>query len=186
MRKGTLYIFTGPSGVGKGSLLSRLRKEDDRLFYSISATTRAPRVGEENGVHYFFLTEEDFQKKITEGAFLEYARYADHCYGTLAAPVKEKLSAGYDVILEIEVQGARQVSQKCPDAVTVFIAPPSFETLAARLRGRRTEDEATIQKRLATAQEELSHQNAFDHVVVNDDLKQALQELREIVQSYRV
>ena len=139
MNKGTLYVFTGPSGAGKGTLLSRLMAEDDRLFYSISATTRAPRSGETDGVQYYFLTRADFERKIAQNAFLEHARYVDNYYGTLEAPVNEKLAEGYDVILEIEVQGAMQVHQKRPDAVMVFIAPPSFEELAARLRGRGTE-----------------------------------------------
>ena len=139
MNKGTLYVFTGPSGAGKGTLLSRLMAEDDRLFYSISATTRAPRSGETDGVQYYFLTRADFERKIAQNAFLEHARYVDNYYGTLEAPVNEKLAEGYDVILEIEVQGAMQVHQKRPDAVMVFIAPPSFEELAraaARTRHR--------------------------------------------------
>ena len=155
MNKGTLYVFTGPSGAGKGTLLSRLMAEDDRLFYSISATTRAPRSGETDGVQYYFLTRADFERKIAQNAFLEHARYVDNYYGTLEAPVNEKLAEGYDVILEIEVQGAMQVHQKRPDAVMVFIAPPSFEELAARLRGRGTEDEEKVRKRLETAKEEL-------------------------------
>ena len=142
MRKGTLYVFTGPSGAGKGTVLSRLLSEDEKLFFSISATTRAPRPGEKDGVQYYFLTKEDFEAKIAANAFLEHAKYVDNYYGTLEAPVNEKLEAGYDVILEIEVQGAMQVHEKRPDAVMVFIAPPSFEELANRLRGRGTEDEA--------------------------------------------
>ena len=130
MRKGTLYVFTGPSGAGKGTVLSRLLSEDEKLFFSISATTRAPRPGEKDGVQYYFLTKEDFEAKIAANAFLEHAKYVDNYYGTLEAPVNEKLEAGYDVILEIEVQGAMQVHEKRPDAVMVFIAPPSFEELA--------------------------------------------------------
>ena len=109
MRKGTLYVFTGPSGAGKGTVLSRLLSEDEKLFFSISATTRAPRPGEKDGVQYYFLTKEDFEAKIAANAFLEHAKYVDNYYGTLEAPVNEKLEAGYDVILEIEVQGAMQV-----------------------------------------------------------------------------
>lgn len=131
MRKGTLYVFTGPSGAGKGTVLGRLVKEDDRLFFSISATTRAPRPGEQDGVHYYFLEKSDFENKIAQGAFLEHAQYVGNYYGTLEAPVNEKLEEGFDVILEIEVQGAMQIKQKRPDAVLVFIAPPSFEELAA-------------------------------------------------------
>lgn len=185
MRKGTLYVFTGPSGAGKGTLLSRLRAQDDRLFYSISATTRAPRPGETDGVQYYFLSKADFEEKIAQNAFLEHARYVDNYYGTLEAPVNEKLEQGFDVILEIEVQGAMQVHEKRPDAVMVFIAPPSFEELAARLRGRGTEDEEKVLKRLETAKEELKHQNAFDYVVVNDEIDRAVDELKGILAKRR-
>ena len=185
MRKGTLYVFTGPSGAGKGTLLSRLRAQDDRLFYSISATTRAPRPGETDGVQYYFLSIADFEEKIAQNAFLEHARYVDNYYGTLEAPVNEKLEQGFDVILEIEVQGAMQVHEKRPDAVMVFIAPPSFEELAARLRGRGTEDEEKVLKRLETAKEELKHQNAFDYVVVNDEIDRAVEELKGILAKRR-
>lgn len=185
MHKGTLYVFTGPSGAGKGTLLSRLRAQDDRLFYSISATTRAPRPGETDGVQYYFLSKADFEEKIAQNAFLEHARYVDNYYGTLEAPVNEKLEQGFDVILEIEVQGAMQVHEKRPDAVMVFIAPPSFEELAARLRGRGTEDEEKVLKRLETAKEELKHQNAFDYVVVNDEIDRAVEELKGILAKRR-
>ena len=185
MRKGTLYVFTGPSGAGKGTVLGRLREQDDRLFYSISATTRAPRPGESDGVQYYFLTRADFEEKIAQNAFLEHARYVDNYYGTLEAPVDEKLAAGYDVILEIEVQGAMQVHKKRPDAVMVFIAPPSFEELAARLRGRGTESEEKIQKRLETAREELTHQGEFDYVIVNDEVERAVDEIRGILAARR-
>ena len=185
MNKGTLYVFTGPSGAGKGTLLSRLMAEDDRLFYSISATTRAPRSGETDGVQYYFLTRADFERKIAQNAFLEHARYVDNYYGTLEAPVNEKLAEGYDVILEIEVQGAMQVHQKRPDAVMVFIAPPSFEELAARLRGRGTEDEEKVRKRLETAKEELNSRDRFDYVVVNDEIDRAVRELQGILAARR-
>ena len=184
-RKGTLYVFTGPSGAGKGTLLGLLREQDDRLFYSISATTRAPRPGETDGVQYYFLTKADFEEKIAQNAFLEHARYVDNYYGTLEAPVNEKLDEGYDVILEIEVQGAMQVHEKRPDAVMVFIAPPSFEELAARLRGRGTEDEEKVQKRLETAKEELKYQDKFDYVVVNDEIDRAVREIQGILAARR-
>ena len=185
MRKGTLYVFTGPSGAGKGTLLGLLREQDDKLFYSISATTRAPRPGESDGVQYYFLTRADFEEKIAQNAFLEHARYVDNYYGTLEAPVNEKLAEGYDVILEIEVQGAMQVHEKRPDAVMVFIAPPSFEELAARLRGRGTEDEEKVLKRLETAKEELKQQDRFDYVIVNDELDRAVEELKDILAKRR-
>ena len=185
MRKGTLYVFTGPSGAGKGTVLSRLLSEDEKLFFSISATTRAPRPGEKDGVQYYFLTKEDFEAKIAANAFLEHAKYVDNYYGTLEAPVNEKLETGYDVILEIEVQGAMQVHEKRPDAVMVFIAPPSFEELANRLRGRGTEDEAKVQKRLETAKGELAQQDKFDYVVVNDTVERAVEELHGILAKRR-
>lgn len=185
MRKGTLYVFTGPSGAGKGTLLSRLQEQDDRLFYSISATTRAPRPGETDGVQYYFLSKAEFEEKIAEHAFLEYACYVENYYGTLEAPVNEKLEQGFDVVLEIEVQGAMQVHEKRPDAVMVFIAPPSFEELAARLRGRGTEDEEKVLKRLETAKEELKQQERFDYVIVNDELDRAVEELRDILAKRR-
>lgn len=185
MHKGTLYVFTGPSGAGKGTLLSRLMAADDKLFYSISATTRAPRAGETDGVQYYFLTKAGFEEKIAQNAFLEHACYVDNYYGTLEAPVNEKLEAGYDVILEIEVQGAMQVHEKRPDAVMVFIAPPSFEELASRLRGRGTEDEEKVCKRLETAKGELARQGEFQYVVVNDEIERATQELQDIIAARR-
>lgn len=185
MRKGTLYVFTGPSGAGKGTLLSRLQEQDDRLFYSISATTRAPRPGETDGVQYYFLSKAEFEEKIAQHAFLEYACYVENYYGTLEAPVNEKLEQGFDVVLEIEVQGAMQVHEKRPDAVMVFIAPPSFEELAARLRGRGTEDEEKVLKRLETAKGELKQQDRFDYVIVNDQLDRALEELKDILAKRR-
>lgn len=154
MRKGTLYVFTGPSGAGKGTVLSRLLSEDEKLFFSISATTRAPRRGEKDGVQYYFLTKEDFEAKIAANAFLEHAKYVDNYYGTLEAPVNEKLEAGYDVILEIEVQGAMQVHEKRPDAVMVSCAAvvrgagePSART---RHRGRSQGAEASGNGRRAS------------------------------------
>lgn len=185
MRKGTLYVFTGPSGAGKGTVLGRLLAEDDRLFFSISATTRAPRPGEQNGVHYYFLEKADFENRIAQGAFLEHAQYVGNYYGTLEASVNEKLDEGFDVILEIEVQGAMQIKKKRPDAVMVFIAPPSFEELASRLRGRGTEDEAKVQKRLETAKGELEQKDKFDYVVVNDTVDRAVDEIKGILASRR-
>ena len=180
MRKGTLYVFTGPSGAGKGTVLSRLLSEDEKLFFSISATTRAPRPGEKDGVQYYFLTKEDFEAKIAANAFLEHAKYVDNYYGTLEAPVNEKLEAGYDVILEIEVQGAMQIREKRPDAAMIFVAPPDFATLETRLRGRQTEAEDAIALRLETAKHELQQIPKFDYVVINDDLTRAEEELKAV------
>ena len=181
MHKGNLYVFTGPSGVGKGTVLRRLLEEVPGLFLSISATTRAPRPGEVDGEHYYFISKEVFERKIAENAFLEYAQYVGHCYGTLERPVEERLAAGSDVILEIEVQGAMQVHEKRPDAVMVFLAPPSMEELSARLHGRGTESEDKIRRRLETAQHELEYQANFDHIVVNNTVEGAVGVLRELI-----
>lgn len=185
MHNGKLYVFTGPSGAGKGTLLSRLCAADPRLSVSISATTRAPRAGEQDGAHYHFLSREAFEELIADDAFLEYARYVDNYYGTLEQPVNEKLQQGHDVVLEIEVQGAMQVKRKRADAVMIFIAPPSFEELEKRLRGRGTEQEDKVKKRLETAKIELESKNQFDYVIVNDDIDRAYSELRAILDAHR-
>ena len=185
MKKGLLIVVSSPSGGGKGTILKALFERNANLRMSVSATTRAPRPGEKDGVQYYFLTKEDFEAKIAANAFLEHAKYVDNYYGTLEAPVNEKLEEGCDVILEIEVQGAMQVHEKRPDAVMVFIAPPSFEELANRLRGRGTEDEAKVQKRLETAKGELAQQDKFDYVVVNDTVERAVNELHEILNKRR-
>ena len=148
-------------------------------------TTRAQRPGEVDGVDYFFRTREEFEELIRQGQMLEYAEYVGNYYGTLEAPVNEKLDEGFDVILEIEVQGAMQIKKKRPDAVMVFIAPPSFEELASRLRGRGTEDEAKVQKRLETAKGELEQKDKFDYVVVNDTVDRAVDEIKGILASRR-
>lgn len=181
MRKGKLYIFTGPSGAGKGTVLHELLASTEGLFLSVSATTRAPRPGEQDGVHYFFLSRDAFEEKIAAGAFLEHAKYVDNYYGTLEKPVNDRLDAGEDVILEIEVQGAMQVHEKRPDATMIFLAPPSIEELSARLHGRGTETEEKIAKRIETAKGELSYTGRFDHVVVNDEVEKAVARLREII-----
>ena len=148
MHNGRLYVFTGPSGAGKGTVLHRLLDEVPGLSLSVSATTRVPRPGEQDGVHYYFISKQAFEQKIAENAFLEYAEYVDNYYGTPERPGEEQLAAGRDVILEIEVQGAMQVHRKRPDAVMVFLAPPSLEELDARLHGRGTESEEKIRQRL--------------------------------------
>lgn len=179
-KRGQLYVFTGPSGTGKGTLLSRVLQHDQNLFVSVSATTRMPRAGEKDGVHYYFLSREDFEEKIAQNAFLEYASYADNYYGTLEEPVNLQLDQGRDVILEIEVQGAMQIHEKRPDAVMIFVAPPSLEELDHRLHGRGTEDEEKIRKRMQIAEQELTCADRFDYLIVNDSLDQAVQQLQAI------
>lgn len=179
-RKGQLYVLTGPSGAGKGTILSRTLAADPNVFLSVSATTRAPREGEKDGVHYYFLSKADFEKKIAHNAFLEYAHYVDNYYGTLEAPVNDQLEQGRDVVLEIEVQGAMQIHEKRPDAVMIFVLPPSIEELERRLYGRGTESEEKIRKRMETARRELACAEKFDYQIVNDSLDNAVRCLQSI------
>ena len=183
-KRGTLVVISGFSGAGKGTV-SRALVEKYGYRLSISATTRKPREGEHDGRDYFFKTENEFLSLIDYNGYIEYAQYVGHYYGTPRKFVEDSLAEGQVVILEIEVQGAMQVHEKRPDAVMVFIAPPSFEELAARLRGRGTEDEEKVLKRLETAKEELKHQNAFDYVVVNDEIDRAVEELKGILAKRR-
>jgi len=167
--KGLLIVYTGCSGVGKGTIMKRLLAEDPNLRLSVSATTRAPREGEQDGREYYFVTRERFDELIAEDGFLEHAEYVGNKYGTPKEPVYRMLNEGLDVILEIEVKGFLQVKMACPECVTIFIAPPSFEELENRLRGRGTESEEVINKRLETARDEMKYIDYFDYVIVNDD-----------------
>jgi guanylate kinase len=176
-----VLVITGPSGVGKGTLIRGLMDRIPNLELSVSATTRAPRPGERDGVDYHFLTEPEFARRVREGAFVEHADYAGRSYGTLRSELDERLRAGVPVVLEIEVQGARQVRAAMPDAVLVFIAPPSLEALRARLAGRGTDDPEEVQRRLRVAEQELLARDEFGHVVVNDRLGDALDELTAVV-----
>ena len=185
MTSGKLFVFTGPSGTGKGTILGKVLQAEPRLRLSVSATTRQPRAGEQNGVHYWFLDHATFEKMIEQNAFLEHARYVGNYYGTPEQPVNDQLAAGYDVVLEIEVQGAMQIHQKRPDAVMVFVAPPSIAELENRLQGRGTEDAAKVAARLAQAQKELTYQDQFDYVIVNDVLDEAVADLRAILRAER-
>lgn len=181
MSRPRLFIISGPSGSGKGTLLSDLRERHPDVFYSISATTRAPREGlEQDGVHYYFLTHEKFEQMISDNAFIEYKRYCGNIYGTPRKPVEDALNAGRSVILEIETQGMQDAYAQYPDAVTVFIAPPSLELLGQRLRGRKSEDEEVVLRRLKQAEEELTHQGEYQYTVVNDDLAEAREVLDRI------
>lgn len=185
MNKGKLIVFTGPSGTGKGTILSQVLEKDAHLCVSVSATTRQPREGEQHGVHYWFLSKADFEKQIKQDEFLEHACYVGNYYGTLEQPVNDQLESGNDVILEIEVQGAMQIHEKRPDAVMVFVAPPSIEALSGRLHGRGTETEDKIAARLARAEEELSYKNRFDYVIINDILEDAVADLCAILRAER-
>ena len=175
-------VITGPSGVGKGTLIRSLRERMPQLQLSISATTRMPRPGETQGVDYRFMSEAEFERHVLAGDFVEHAHYAGARYGTLRAELETRMASGRPVLLEIEVQGARQVRVAMPDAVQVFIAPPSIEALRARLVGRGTDDAEQIEARMRTAREELAAQPEFSHVVVNDRLEEAVAGLAEIVQ----
>jgi guanylate kinase len=176
-----VIVITGPSGVGKGTLIRELRQRMPGLVLAISATTRDPRPGERDGVDYHFLSPDEFDRRVTADEFVEHANYSGRRYGTLRAELERGLQTGAAVILEIEVQGARQVREAMPDAVAVFIAPPDERALRARLTGRGTDSEQQIARRLETARGELAAQDEFRHVIVNDDLARATDELAALV-----
>jgi guanylate kinase len=178
-----VFVITGPSGVGKGTLIRSLRERMPELELSVSATTRAARPGETDGVDYHFLADADFERRADAGEFVEHATYSGRRYGTLRSELERRLEGGHPVVLEIEVQGARQVRAAMPEAVQVFIAPPTRDALRARLVGRGTDDAAQIDARLRTADAELGAQDEFAHVVVNDRLEDAVEELTRIVRS---
>ncbi len=178
-----VFVITGPSGVGKGTLIKRLLAACPNLELSISATTRAPRAGEENGIDYHFLSPAEFERRIGAQDFLEFASYSGNRYGTLRSEVERRLAGGHSVVLEIEVQGATQVRAAKPDSVQIFIAPPDPAVLRERLAGRGTDAAEAIDKRLETAEIELASQGDFDYRVVNDDLDTAAAELVTIVRA---
>jgi guanylate kinase len=183
MTTGPLIIVSGPSGSGKSTVIERLRETSSLpLHLSVSATTRAPRPGEKDGVHYHFWTPEQFESEVKSGSFLEWARVHGKCYGTLRREVAEPRARGEGVILDIDVQGASQVWKHCPDAVSVFLQASSMEAYEQRLRKRGTETEEAIERRLKAASGELAHAAEYDHLVINDDLDAAVAGLRAIVQ----
>ncbi|MGH2859678.1 MAG: guanylate kinase [Solirubrobacteraceae bacterium] len=176
-----VFVITGPSGVGKGTLIRGLLERVPELGLSVSATTRGPRPGEQDGVDYHFLSPEEFEQRAAAGDFVEHATYSGRRYGTLRSELERRLQGGEPIVLEIEVQGARQVRAAMPDAVAVFIAPPSVEALRARLVGRGTDAPDQVHERLRTAEGELAAQPEFAHVVVNDRLEDATDELERVV-----
>jgi guanylate kinase len=178
-----VFVITGPSGVGKGTLIRTLRERMPELELSVSATTRRPRPGETDGVDYHFLSDAEFERRVRAGEFVEHATYSGRRYGTLRSELERRLAAGHPVVLEIEVQGARQVRKTMPEALQIFIAPPSPEALRTRLVGRGTDDVEQVAARLRTAEAELAARDEFARVVVNDRLDDAVEELVGIVRS---
>ena len=176
-----LFVLSGSSGVGKGTVLKGFLERNPDFMLSISCTTRKPRQGEIDGVNYFFMTREEFKNCIENNKFLEWAEFAGNFYGTKKKYIKQCLEEGKNVILEIDTQGALQVKKQMPEAVLIFIAPPSLEALESRLRGRHTEDEETIQKRLEQVRAEIKRSENFDYRIVNDKLEDAILRLEEIV-----
>lgn len=185
MRKGVLLVLSGPSGSGKGTLVKEYTDKHPDVFLSVSATTRKPREGEVHGINYFFLTVDEFKKRIEEKGFLEHAQFCENYYGTPRESVEKKLNEGVDVILEIDVQGAMQVKENCPEAVLVFTLPPSYEILRERLIGRGTEAMDVVEKRLNEAHNEIKYADKYDFVIINDSIETAAEELGAIFTSSR-
>jgi guanylate kinase len=183
MNKGILVVVSGFSGAGKGTVMKRLMEKYDGYALSVSATTRKPRPGEEDGREYFFRTRDEFEKLIEENALLEYARYVENYYGTPRSYVEEQLQAGRNVILEIEIQGAMKIKEKIPEALLVFVTPPTVEELERRLTGRGTETAQVIADRLARAGEEAEGMGQYDYILVNDTVEECVDHLHQIIVS---
>lgn len=184
-RTGNLYVVSAPSGTGKTTLCHVIMSSFDKIGYSISHTTRNPREGESHGVDYYFTPKEDFEIMIKDDSLAEWAEVHGNYYGTSVEFLEENLKAGYDVLLDIDVNGAKQIVKKFPDAVTIFIMPPSVETLRERLLSRATDSLETIEKRLNNAKDEISEKDFYRHIVVNDDLNIASTEMKELIKKYR-
>lgn len=184
-KQGKLFVISGSSGVGKGTLVSKVLERNPQIKLSISVTTRAPRPNEIDGVNYHFFTKEQFQKLIEKNELIEWAQFADNYYGTYEKVVNEVLTEGNDLIVEIDVQGALQIKGKCPDAILIFILPPSFEELKNRLRGRSTETADVIEKRLSIVESEYSKKDLFNYQMVNDKLETSVLELEKILTKER-
>lgn len=183
-KQGLLIVISGPSGVGKGTVRKALfERPDHNLDFSVSMTTRKPRAGEVDGVDYYFVTKDEFQHQIEKGNLLEHAEFVGNYYGTPMDKVQEKLKTGHEVVLEIEVQGAMQVKQKMPDAVFIFIAPPSYKALETRLTTRGTEQPEVIKERLAKAHREITMANYYDYIVINDDVDNAADRIMAIIRA---
>ena len=185
MNKGILVVVSGFSGAGKGTVMKRLMEKYDGYALSVSATTRKPRPGEEDGREYFFRTRDEFEKLIEEDALLEYARYVENYYGTPRSYVEEQLQAGRNVILEIEIQGAMKIKEKIPEAVLVFVTPPTIEELRSRLTGRGTETADVIASRLRRAAEESEGMDNYDYILINDQVEDCVDQLHQIILSER-
>ena len=183
-KTGKLFVMSGPSGAGKGTLREKALSDIKNLVYSISCTTRKPREGETDGVQYRFITREKFEEDIEKNLFLEYAHVHSDYYGTLKADVEKELEAGRNVLLEIDVQGALQVREKIKEAVLIFIAPPSISELEKRLRDRHTETEENLKLRLSNAAKELELKDKYDYVIINDDLEKASHEIRNLIENF--
>lgn len=181
MKKGLLIVVSGPSGTGKGTVCGELLDSTPELAYSISATTRAPRAGEVDGKNYYFLTKERFEELIAEGGFLEYANVYGNYYGTPLVKIQERLAEGDDILLEIDTQGALEVMKKCPDGLFIFLLPPSLGELERRIRGRGSETEESLKKRLGNAKAEIAVGEKYKYVVVNDTVKKAVARIKSII-----
>ena len=186
MNKGKLFVVSAPSGCGKGTILSEVLKKNKNLFYSVSATTRTPRDGEIDGVNYYFLTKEEFKREIDNGGMIEYAQYCDNFYGTPKEKVIEKLEQGIDVILEIETNGAMQVKRAMPEAVLIFILPPSVFELRRRLNKRGTEEQDIIDKRVKEAEDEILKAHNYDYIIMNDELDKAIEDFEAILKASKL